>query len=103
MVFIYLFLAALGLCCFVQAFSSGECELLFISVLALLVAVASLVAERGPEGARASVVAALRLSSCGAWAYELLHGMWDLPRSGIKPVSPALAHRFLSTGPPGKS
>nr|XP_019839636.1 PREDICTED: sphingosine-1-phosphate phosphatase 2 [Bos indicus] len=30
------------------AFSSGECELLFISVLALLVAVASLVAERGP-------------------------------------------------------
>ena len=48
MVFIYLFLAALGLCCFVQAFSSGEWELLFISVLGLLVAVASLVAERGP-------------------------------------------------------
>ena len=48
MVFIYLFLAALGLRRFVQAFSSGEWELLFISVLGLLVAVASLVAERGP-------------------------------------------------------
>ena len=31
-----------------------------------------------------------RLSSCGARA-QLLHGMSDLPRSGIEPVSPALA------------
>ena len=30
-------------------------------------------------------------------------GMWDLPGPGIKPVSPALAGRFLTTGPPGKS
>ena len=30
-------------------------------------------------------------------------GMWDLPRSGIKPVSPALVGKFLTTGPPGKS
>ena len=29
--------------------------------------------------------------------------MWDLPRSGIVPVSPALAGRFLTTGPPEKS
>ena len=29
--------------------------------------------------------------------------MWDLPRSGIKPMSPALAGRFLTTGLPGKS
>ena len=29
--------------------------------------------------------------------------MWSLPRPGIKPVSPALAGRFLTTGPPGKS
>ena len=29
--------------------------------------------------------------------------MWDLPRPGIKPVSPALAGRFLTTVPPGKS
>ena len=29
--------------------------------------------------------------------------MWDLPRSGIKPMSPALASEFLTTGPPGRS
>ena len=42
-----------------------------------------------------------RLSSCGAWA-QLLHGMWDLLEPGLKPVSPALAGRFLTTAPPGK-
>ena len=29
--------------------------------------------------------------------------MWNLPRPGIEPVSPALAVGFLSTVPPGKS
>ena len=29
--------------------------------------------------------------------------MWDLPRPGIEPVSPALAGGFLTTGQPGKS
>ena len=43
-----------------------------------------------------------RLSSCGTWAL-LLRGMWDLPRPGIKPESPALAGGFLTTAPPGKS
>ena len=33
----------------------------------------------------------------------MLHGMWDLPRPGLKPLSPALAGRFLTTAPPGKS
>ena len=28
--------------------------------------------------------------------------MWDLPGTGLKPVSPALAGRFLSPAPPGK-
>ena len=28
--------------------------------------------------------------------------MWDLPGSGMEPVSPALAGKFLSTVPPGK-
>ena len=32
-----------------------------------------------------------------------VHSMWNLPRPGIKPTSPALAGRFLSTGPPKKS
>ena len=29
--------------------------------------------------------------------------MWDLPGPGLEPVSPALAGRFLTTVPPGKS
>ena len=29
--------------------------------------------------------------------------MWDLPRPGLEPVSPALAGGFLTPGPPGKS
>ena len=46
--FIYLFMAALGLCCCEQAFSTcGEWGLLFIAVHGLLIAVASLVAEHG--------------------------------------------------------
>ena len=48
--FIYfiLFLAALGLHCCARAFSSwGERGLLFVAVHRLLIAVASLVAERG--------------------------------------------------------
>ena len=46
--FIYLFLAALGLCCCARAFSSyGERGLLFVVVRGLLIAVVSLVAEHG--------------------------------------------------------
>ena len=48
-------------------------------------------------------------SSCGSRAPEhrlnsckLLHGMWDPPRPGIRPESPALAGGFLTTEPPGK-
>ena len=63
-------------------------------------------------GARASVVVAHGLNSCGSRAVErrlsscgaralLLCGMWDLPRPGIEPVSPALAGRFLTTAPSG--
>ena len=29
--------------------------------------------------------------------------MWDLPGPGLEPVFPALAGRFLTTSPPGKS
>ena len=46
--FMYLFLAALGLRCCVRAFSScSERELLFAVVHGLLIAVASLVADHG--------------------------------------------------------
>ena len=37
-----------------------------------------------------------RLNSCGTQA-QLLCSMWDLPRSGIEPVSSALAGRFFTT------
>ena len=60
--FIYLFLAALGLCCCVRAFSScSEWELLFVAVQGLLIAVASLVEHglqaRGLQSAGSVVVA----------------------------------------------
>ena len=57
--FIYLFLAALGLCCCAQAFSScGEWGLLFVAVCRLLIAVAFLCFGARAPGVRASVVVA---------------------------------------------
>ena len=57
--------------------------------------------EHGPQGAVGCSSCGAQAHSCGARA-GLLCGMWDLPRSGIKPLSPALAGRFLPTEPPGK-
>ena len=42
-----------------------------------------------------------RLSGHGARA-QLFHVMWDLPGSGIKPVSPASAGRLFTAEPSGK-
>ena len=42
-----------------------------------------------------------RLRSQGPQA-GLPLGMWDRPGPGIELVSPALAGRFVTTGPPGK-
>ena len=42
------------------------------------------------------------LGSCGTRA-ELPHGIWNIPRRGIEPGSPALADRFVTTGPSEKS
>ena len=42
-----------------------------------------------------------RPSNCGSRA-QPLRGMWDLPRQGLKPVSPVLAGRLSTTAPPGK-
>ena len=44
----------------------------------------------------------LGLRRCSTQA-QLPHGMWELPIAGIKPMPPALAGRFLTTGPAGKS
>ena len=52
-------------------------------------------------GVRASVVVACGLSNCGARA-QLPCSMWDPPRPGLKPLSPALAGRFFTTVLPGK-
>ena len=73
--FIYLIslfiLAALGLHCCVQAFSScSEQGLLFVAVRRLLIAVASLCCRAQAPGMRAAVVVAHGLSSCGSWALE---------------------------------
>ena len=89
-----LFLAVLGLRFCARAFSScSKRGPLFIAVRGPLTIVASLVAEHRLQ--------TRRLSSCGSWT-QLLRGMWDLPRPGLKPVSPALAGRFSTTAPPGK-
>ena len=68
--FIYLFLAVLGLHCCARAFSScGKRGLLLVVAHGILIVVAS---HRGARalGARASVVAARGLSSCGSRALE---------------------------------
>ena len=87
-------MAVLGLRFCVRAFSScGKWGPLFIVVRGPLTTVASLVAEHRLQ--------TRRLSNCGSRA-QLLCGVWDLPRSGLKPVSPALAGRLSTTAPPGK-
>ena len=84
----------LGLRFCARAFSScGKRGPLFIVVRGPLTIAASLVAEHRLQ--------TRRLSSCGSRAY-LLRDMWDLPRPGLEPVSPALAGRFSTTAPPGK-
>ena len=94
LLFIYLFLAVLGLhFCAWASSSCGKRGPLFIAVRGPLTIAASLVAEHRLQ--------TRRLSSCGSRA-QLLRGMWDLPRPGLEPVSPALAGGFLTTAPPGK-
>ena len=87
-------MAVLGLRFCARAFSScGKWGPLFIAVRGPLIIAASPVAEHRLQ--------MRRLSNCGSRAY-LLRSMWDLPRTGLEPVSPALAGRFPTTAPPGK-
>ena len=87
-------MAVLGLPFRTRVFSScGKRGPLFIAVRGPLTIMASLVAEHRLQ--------TRRLSNCGSRA-QSLRGMWDLPRPGLEPVSPALAGRFLTTAPPGK-
>ena len=64
------------------------------------------IAVRGPPTITASPVAehrlqTRRLSNCGSRA-QPLRGMWDPPRPGLEPASPASAGRFPTAAPPGK-
>ena len=64
------------------------------------------IAVRGPLTIAASPAAehrlqTRRLSSCGSRT-QLLRGMWDPPRPGLEPTSPAPAGRLSTTAPPGK-
>ena len=87
-------MAVLGLRFCVRAFSScGKRGPLFSTVHGPLTIAASLVAEHRLQ--------MRRLSNCGSRA-QLLRSMWDLPRPGLEPVSPALAGRLSTTAPPGK-
>ena len=87
-------MAVLGLRFCARAFSScGEWGPLFITVRGPLTIAASPVVEHRLQ--------TRRLSSCGSRA-QLLRGMWDPPRPGLEPVSPASAGRLPTTAPPGK-
>ena len=100
-------MAALGLRCCTQAFFSCvergyfslRCEGFSLRWLLLLQNTGSRCTGLSSRGTWALEC---RLSSCGARAW-LLRGMWDLPRPGLKSMSPALAGGFLTTAPPGKS
>ena len=95
LLFIYLVLSVLGLCCCMPAFSSWrEWGLLFVVV------------------GRLSMWWFLFLQSTGSRVCRL-HSLWsrgliapwhaESSGSGIKPMSPALAGEFSFTVPPGKS
>ena len=86
-------MAVLGLRFCARASSScGKWGPLFITVRGPPTIAASLVAEHRLQ--------TRRLSNCGSRA-QLLHGMWDPPRPGLEPMSPALAGRFSTTAPQG--
>ena len=87
-------MAVLGLRFCARAFSScGKWGPLLIAVRGPLTIATSLVAEHRLQ--------TRRLSNCGSRA-QPLRGMWDPPRPGLEPVSPALAGGFLTTAPPGR-
>ena len=87
-------MAVLGLRFCARAFSScGKWGPFFIAVRGPLTIAASLVVEHRLQ--------TRRLSSCGPRA-QLLSGMWDPPRPGLEPVSPALAGGLSTAAPPGK-
>ena len=97
----YVCMAVLGLRFCARAFSScGKRGPLFITVRGPLFIVVHWPLTIAASRCQAQAPDA-QASNCGSRA-ELLHGMWDLPRPGLEPASPALAGRFSTTAPPGK-
>ena len=99
-----LLLAALDLHCRARAFSScSRWGLLFVVGHRLLIVALFRAWVLGHEGFSSYRSWALehRLTSCGAQA-QLLWGRWDLPRPGIKTMSPELAGRLSTTRLPRK-
>ena len=100
--FFFFFLAVLGLRFMRGLFSGyGKRGPPFIAVRGPL-----FIAVRGPltiadPPAAGHRLQTRRLSSCGSRA-QPLRGMWDPPRPGLEPASPALAGRLPTTAPPGK-
>ena len=86
--FIYLFMAVLGLRFCARAFSScGKRRPLFIAVRGPLTIAASLVAEHRLQ--------TRKLSNCGSRA-QLLRGVWDLPRPGLRTHIPCIGRQILN-------
>ena len=88
---------------FLNVFSVG---LGLLAACERLAAVAALVVERRPQCAGLSSWCSQSLEcATSTWTprAQLLLRMWTLPGSGIDPASPALAGRFLTSLPPGKS
>ena len=87
-------MAVLGLRFCARAFSScGKRGPLLIAVRGPLTIAASLVGEHRLQ--------TRKLSNCGSRA-QPLRSMWDPPRPGLEPTSPALAGRLSTTAPPAK-
>ena len=96
---VFIALCGLSLVAASQGHSSLQCAGFLLQWLLLLQSTGSRHMDLCSCGVQ---VLAHGLSSCGAWA-ELLSSMWHLLKPGIEPMPPALAGRFLSTVPLGKS
>ena len=111
---VFIVVHGLSLAAVSRGYSSLQCVGFSLRWLLLLWSTGSRHVGFSSCGSRASVVVAWGLGSCGSWALEcrlsscgtwalLLRSMWDLPRAGLGPMSPALAGRFSTTAPPGKT
>ena len=78
-----MFLVALGLRCCPGFSLVGRAGATLVAVQGLPNVVASVMVERGLQGARASAAAAHGLSRCSSWSLEhKLNGMWNLLNQG---------------------